>query len=95
MSNAQKWDYKLQSYKDYPLPKGSTLYENDLNKVINCAKCGAPTIYGQSFTSQVIHNAVGFGYSVCNTCHTLERDEAIKAERDSWDGKKNKRGRAI
>lgn len=66
---ANIWNFLTRQYSDYELPEGSTLYENNMNKVVSCACCGKKIIYGESYTSRKIHSELGLGYCVCYECH--------------------------
>lgn len=71
----QKWNTKLSKYEQYELPKGATLFEKDMDKKVNCARCGGPMIYGQGYTSRQIHTRMGLGFSVCRNCYQNEFEE--------------------
>jgi len=75
MMKAKIWNFVKRQYYDYELPDGSTLYEDDMDKVINCACCGKKIIYGQSYTSRRIHGPLGMGYPVCDECYRKEWED--------------------
>lgn len=71
MSDVQKWNYHTLSYDDYLIPDDVSLilYTPDMEKVVACAGCFQPLVYGESFTSREIHNHIGLGYPVCDACY--------------------------
>lgn len=77
---AGKWNYETHEYDAYTLPKGAALYSSDMDKIINCASCGRTVVFGDTFTSFEIHDAVGFGYGVCPLCHAQEVKRALEAK---------------
>jgi len=66
---ANIWNYDTKEYNDYILPEGSTFYDNDMDKKINCACCGKEIVYGGSYGSQEIHNDIGMSYMECEYCY--------------------------
>lgn len=38
----------------------------------DCAECGCELAFGESYTSRLIHNDLGFGYAVCPRCYEAE-----------------------
>lgn len=66
---ARKYDPVNNTYENYALPEGASLYEDDMNKDIACAECGKKIKYGMSYTSRIIQNDAGFGYAVCKDCY--------------------------
>lgn len=78
---AYKWIYKEQKYIEYELPKNATMYEMDLLMIIACASCGKPQLFGDTYTSRVIHNKHGMAYSVCQRCYSKEYEE----EKENWE----------
>lgn len=69
MTTARKYDPVNNTYENYILPEGASLYEDDMNKDIACAECGKKIKYGMSYTSRIIFNSGGFGYAVCEDCY--------------------------
>lgn len=67
----KKWNFETHQYEEYivPLDWNVSMYETDMDKVVNCAECGKQIKYGESYTSVKIHDEVGFGYAVCYECH--------------------------
>jgi hypothetical protein len=75
----RKWNPEKQAYEPYIPPIGyTTLYEDDMNRLINCASCGKLIEFGEGYTSLLIHNHCGMGYSVCENCHEAELQEEMK-----------------
>lgn len=73
MSNqAQKWNGKKAEYEPYILPEGSTIGEQDMGKIVTCASCSNQLVFGKGRTSLIIHNSVGFGYCICESCSDKE-----------------------
>lgn len=79
---ACKWDFKTKQYSKYTLPPLASTYEPDMNKAIQCASCGKALKVGNGYTSRQIHNAVGFGYIVCEDCYKKEWQEADAANKE-------------
>ena len=73
----QKWNEQLHSYEPYTLPEGASLYEEDMDKIVSCAACGKQIAFGDGYTSLHIHNRMGMGYAVCESCHDAEIAEQI------------------
>lgn len=71
---AKKWDLKLQIYEPYTIPESwvCPLYTPDMEMAVNCASCGRAMTFGQGFTSSIIHNDAGMGYTVCEACKEKE-----------------------
>ncbi len=76
---AKKWDWEIKEYKDYILPKGASIFEEDTDKEVSCASCGIRMLFGGTYTSNSIHDETGFGYGVCRECHSEEVEEREKA----------------
>lgn len=76
---AKKWDYKTKTYEDYELPEDAKILA-DMDEVIPCAQCKRPHMYGDMYTSRQIHNALGFGYGVCEMCYQEEWKQELEAE---------------
>lgn len=75
----QKWNPATQKYDPYQPPKGYiSMFETDMDKLINCAGCGSEITFGECYTSMQIHNSMGMGYSVCESCHEAELKEEMK-----------------
>lgn len=67
-----KWNYKTKSYDDYELPERAMMWSDDMDLVIQCANCAKDIKYGDGFTSKEIHNDLGMGYIVCESCYKQE-----------------------
>ena len=67
----QKWDETAKVYQEYAVPDDwhVSLYESDMTTVVNCARCGNPVAYENTYCSLQIHSPMGFGYAVCPDCH--------------------------
>lgn len=81
----KKWNYETHQYEEYKVPSdwNVSMYETDMEKVVNCAECGKPMKYGESFTSQRIYDSAGlFGYAVCRECHESGLKDRIDHERE-------------
>lgn len=74
---ARRWSYDIREYVDYDLPKKASLFEVDMDTIVQCASCGKFLPFGECYTSKVIHSISGFGYGVCDVCHTEELDEYL------------------
>lgn len=40
----KKWNYETHQYEEYKVPSdwNVSMYETDMDKVVNCAECGKP-----------------------------------------------------
>lgn len=67
----RKWNYKSERYEKHEIPDewNVALFENDMDKLINCADCGKKIKYGEGYTSRDIHTHIGLGYCVCKDCY--------------------------
>lgn len=54
------------------VPDGASTYRHDLSEVVVCAECGRTIVVGESITSPLIHNDLGFGFAVCPRCYEDE-----------------------
>lgn len=72
-----KWNVRTNVYETYKIPDNwyCPLYCNDLTTTINCASCGKQMEYGAGYTSALIHNKYGIGYTVCEACKYLENKQ--------------------
>ena len=43
-----------------------------MTTVVDCAECGCELAFGESYTSRLTHNDLGFGYAVCPRCYEAE-----------------------
>ena len=79
MYGAQRWNFKTQEYTPFLFPPDftPTLYTEDMQKEIQCHACFSPLIYGDSYTSRIIHNHAGLGFPVCEDCYEEERQEEL------------------
>lgn len=55
-----------------PRPDGASVCADDFSTVVDCAECGCELAFGESYTSRLIHNDLGFGYAVCPRCYEAE-----------------------
>lgn len=70
---AQKWDVEKQKYEPYELPgENCSLYEEDMDRIVTCAQCGEPMVYGLGYCSREVHTEVGLAYIVCERCYHME-----------------------
>lgn len=84
LNELRKWNYQKHIYEDYYVPANwfCTTYCFDLETIINCPQCGRPLPCKDSYTSMEIHDEVGFGYCVCETCHEIELARRIRHEQE-------------
>lgn len=77
---AQKWDPDTHIYSPYVIASDldCPLYSDDMAAEINCAACGKRIVYGDSYTSMQIHNFMGMGYPVCESCFRAEMDAKMR-----------------
>lgn len=70
----QRWNPARKAYEPYHVPDSwkVSAYEDDMDKVISCARCGRDVTYGDCYTSRQIHTEHGFGYMVCDECYEKE-----------------------
>lgn len=82
MPDIRKWNYQKGAYEPYIPPVGHiSLYEPVMETPIVCASCGKQITFGEGYTSFAIHNCSGFGYTVCEPCHSAELDDEIEYRR--------------
>lgn len=72
MRKAKEWLPKYRIYIGYDLPEKATLFSEDVEEEIQCARCSKEMLYGEGYTSKLIHGGMGFGYSVCAECYQKE-----------------------
>lgn len=91
MANANKWSYRDKKYEDYTLPEGATKGMNikDMDTIITCAECGAKIALGNGLTSRSIHDDIGIGFIICETCARNERTLSQKFGRVQTKERKN------
>ena len=77
---AKEWSYITHSYHDIVISADSALYEEDMDKLVKCAKCSKTLPFGSCYTSRKIHNQYGLGFGVCEDCYENERKEEANAE---------------
>lgn len=83
MPDIRKWNYQKGAYEHYIPPVGHiSLYEPVMETPIVCASCGKQITFGEGYTSFAIHNCVGFGYSVCESCHEAELAEELNSRKE-------------
>ena len=82
MRELRRWNYARHEYDPYMIPDRwkVSLYENDLETVVNCAQCGEEYTFGEMYTSTEIHNQMGFGYGVCEECYQQELNRRVENE---------------
>lgn len=49
-----------------------SIYETDMDKIVNCAQCNEELKYSESYTSMEKQTYFGFGYAVCSKCYNEE-----------------------
>ena len=81
MNELRKWNYERHDYEPHRIPAewNVSLFESDMEKIINCAHCGKELPWGATYTSREIHNAMGFGYGVCDRCYEEEWQRYVKS----------------
>ena len=69
-----KWNYVNGEYVPHFVPDEwkVSIYEDDMDTIVNCASCGKELPFGEAYTSMEIHTAGGFGYAVCEECYVTE-----------------------
>ena len=80
----EKFDWKTREYHEYNIPEDwyCSLYENDMERIVNCAECGKEVPYSTTYVSLAIHNVMGFGYAVCPECYKKEWEARRQAEKE-------------
>ena len=81
MKKISRWDPVKKRYEPHLILDdwNIKLYSDDMDEVVNCARCGKKIKYGESYTSRQIHNDFGFGYTVCPKCYEMEWEEEKEA----------------
>ena len=49
-----------------------SVYETDMDTIVNCAQCNKELKFGESYTSMEKQTSLGFGYAVCADCYEEE-----------------------
>lgn len=82
MRKLQRWREINHRYEPHLVPDewNVKLYTDDMDEVVNCARCGKKIKYGDCYTSRQIHNDFGFGYAVCPKCYEEEWKEYREAK---------------
>ena len=77
-----RWNYERHEYEPHRIPTEwyVSLFESDMERVVNCAHCGSEIVWGNTYTSLEIHNQMGFGYGVCERCYREEVERRRKSE---------------
>ena len=70
----KRFDWITRKYCNYYIPASwyCSTYENDMDRIVNCAECGKEVPYSATYVSLAIHNVMGFGYAVCPECYEKE-----------------------
>lgn len=78
----QKWNYEIRKYEPYEVPDDwkVSLYENDMDTIVNCAICGKEMTFGEGYTSRTIHSEYGVGYCICYDCYHGEWEQEHKRQ---------------
>ena len=75
----RKWNYEKHVYEPYEIPyRNICTYAVDMDTPCQCAACGKGILFGDGYTSKVLHTETGFGYAVCFDCHIEEMVEKEK-----------------
>lgn len=72
MKRAIRWVPARSEYRDWHVPDGASVSAADFSTAVECAECGCWLAFGESYTSRLIHNDLGFGYAVCPRCYEAE-----------------------
>lgn len=72
MKRAIRWVPARSEYRDWHVPDGASVSAADFSTAVECAECGCWLAFGESYTSRLIHNELGFGYAVCPRCYEDE-----------------------
>lgn len=75
MKRAIRWVPARSEYRDWHVPDGASVSAADFSTAVECAECGCWLAFGESYTSRLIHNDLGFGYAVCPRCYEAESRE--------------------
>ena len=70
----RRYDWASRSYAPYEVPASwrGEKYLQSADTAVNCAGCGKPMRWGDTYTSMEIHDRAGLGYGVCGTCYDKE-----------------------
>lgn len=72
MKRAIRWEPLRSEYRDWHVPDSASVSAADFSTAVECAECGCWLAFGESYTSRLIHNELGFGYAVCARCYEDE-----------------------
>ena len=79
----QKWNLTKHMYEPYTKANENNWYCPllvEMDEKINCAECGNEILYGDGYTSSLIHNERGMAYTVCLQCHESEIRAELQAK---------------
>lgn len=70
----RRWNWETHAYEPMTVPEewNCPIYALNMDEVVNCPSCGKEMTFGEGYVSLEIHNALGFGYSVCAECYHEE-----------------------
>ena len=76
----RRWNYNNHEYEKVEIPNDwhVSIYETDMNVIVNCPHCGKKLRFGETYTSKEFHDYVGFGCGVCEKCHNEELERYMK-----------------
>lgn len=81
----KKWNYEKHKYLDYEVPNEwrVSLFESDMNTLVNCPHCGNKIKFSDTYTSLEFHNWAGLGFAVCEKCYNKEWEKREKYKGDN------------
>lgn len=80
----RRWNYKTHKYDKVQIPDNwyVSIYEDNMNIMVNCPHCGKALRFGETYTSKEFHDFVGFGYGVCEECYEKEWERYLKERKE-------------
>ena len=72
----RKWNYGKLTYEDYEVPDEwkVSVFELDMETLVDCCQCGKEIKIGETYTSQEVHTKMGWGFRVCPECYRSEME---------------------
>lgn len=66
---AKKWIDEKHCYVDCEISDNCSIYEEDMDKEVDCCCCGKKVKFGDTYTSRHYHTSFGMGYAECEKCY--------------------------
>lgn len=70
----ERWNADKKMFEEYVVSDEweVAVLSSDMEKVVNCASCGAEIPWKVAYASMEIRGPIGLGYGICERCHDEE-----------------------